>query len=83
MFKKIRVTEGNKALDVYVPKTNDRSEAKDLEDFAIGKTKEDFKNKEIFNRNKPKVDPAEAKAILKEAQDYARRKSESVNKKYF
>jgi hypothetical protein len=49
-FKKITVTEGKKSLDVYVPKTDDRIEAHDLEQFAVEKTKEDLKTKEIFNR---------------------------------
>ena len=83
MWKKIRVEEGSKKLDVYVPNTKDRSEAKDLEDFAIGKTKEDFRNKEIFNRQKKAVDKAEAKEILKEAQSYAERRKESPNPRYF
>jgi hypothetical protein len=82
LFKKIRVEEGNKALDVYVPDTNDRIEARDLEDYAIGKTKEDFKTKEIFNRNKKPVDKQEAKSILKEAQAYAQRRAEGRRKFY-
>jgi hypothetical protein len=83
VFKKIHVTEGNKALDVYVPDTNDRSEAKDLEDYAIGKTKEDFKTKEIFNRKKQIVSKEDARQQLKEAQAYAEHKKNSVNKRVF
>ena len=82
MFKKIRVEEGDKKLDVYVPATNDRIEAKDLEDFAIGKTKEDFKTKEIFNRNKKPVNPVEAAAILKDAKAFQERKRAGT-RKYF
>ena len=82
MFKKIRVEDGGKKLDVYVPNTDDRIEAKDLEDYAIGKTKEDFKTKEIFNRTKKAVDKDEAKATLREAQEFARRRSEGT-RKYF
>lgn len=82
MFKKIRVEEGNNKLDVYVPNTDDRIEAKDLEDFAIGKTKEDFKTKEIFNRNKKPVDPAEARATLKEAQAFKARKEAGTKRFY-
>ncbi len=83
MFKKIRVEDGNKALDVYVPETNDKIEARDLEQYAIGKTKEDFKNKEIFNRKKQAVSKEDAKEQLKEAQAYARHKSETVNRRLF
>jgi hypothetical protein len=79
-FRKIRVEEDGKALDVYVPNTDDRIEKKDLEDYAIGKTKEDFKNKEIFNRKKNVIDKKEAASILKEAQAFRLRKG---SKKYF
>jgi len=82
VFKKIRVEEGDKKLDVYVPATNDRIEAKDLEDFAIGKTKEDFKTKEIFNRNKKPVNPVEAAAILKDEKSFQERKRAGT-RKYF
>jgi hypothetical protein len=80
VFRKIRVENDKNKIDVYVPETNDPIEARDLEQHAIGSTLEDFKTKEIFNRNKPKVDPAEAKATLKEAQEFARR---GGAKKYF
>ncbi len=80
LWKKIRVEEGEKKLDVFVPDNVDRIEARDLEDYAIGKTKEDFKNKEIFNRKKKVVDKHEVAEILKEAQTYGDRKG---SKKYF
>ncbi len=82
-WKKIKVEEGGKSLDVYVPNTNDRIEAKDLSDYAIGKTKEDLRNKAIFNRKKEAVSKEDAKEALKEAQAYAKRKQESCNKRLF
>jgi hypothetical protein len=82
VWKKIRVTEDKKALDVFVPNTDDRIEAKDLEDYAIGKTKEDFKTKEIFNRKRESVDKREAAEILKEAKAYSERKAAGTKKYY-
>jgi hypothetical protein len=82
MFKRIKVTEGTKSLDVYVPETDDVIESRDLMDFAIGKTRDDLKHKDIFNRNKKPPDPAEAKATLKEAQAFAQRKSEGRRRFY-
>jgi hypothetical protein len=82
MFKVIKVVESGKSLDVFVPEVEDRSEAKDLMDFAIGKTKEDLRNKEIFNRNKKPPDPAEAAATLKEAQAYRERKQAGTKRFY-
>ncbi len=80
MWRKIRVTEKDKSLDVYIPKTEDKHEAKDLEDFAIGKTKEDLRNKEIFNRvKKPMRDAAE---FLKDVKAFDDRKK-SGSRKYF
>ncbi len=82
MFRKIKVTEGDKSLDVYVPKTNDRHEAKDLEDFAIGKTKEDLRNKEVFNRKRKQVDKKEVAEYLKDVKAFDDRRK-SGSKKYF
>jgi hypothetical protein len=82
MFKKIKVTEGTKSLDVYVPETDDVIESRDLMDFAIGKTRDDLKHKEIFNRNKKPPDKEEAKATLKEAQEFAQRRSEGRRRFY-
>jgi hypothetical protein len=81
-WKKVKVTEDKKSLDVYIPEVEDRSEAKDLMDFAIGKTKDDLRHKEIFNRNKKPADPAEAKAVLKESQEFNQRKSEGRKRFY-
>lgn len=82
MFRKIKVTEGNKSLDVYIPKTDDRIEAKDLEDFAIGKTKEDFKTKEIFNRKRKQTDKKEVAEYLKDVKAFDDRRKAGT-RKYF
>ncbi len=82
MWNKIKVTEGDKSLDVYIPKTEDRHEAKDLEDFAIGKTKEDLRTKEIFNRKRKQIDKKEAAEYLKDVKAYDDRKK-SGTRKYF
>ncbi len=82
IWKKIKVTEDEKSLDVYVPNNVDHIEAKDLEDYAIGKTKEDFKNKEIFNRKKKTIDKKEAAAILKDYKKFSERRK-AGSKRYF
>ena len=82
IWKKIKVTEENKSLDVYVPNTDDRIEARDLEQFAVEKTKDDLRNKWIFNRKKKMIDKEEARETLKEARAYGERKR-SGTKKYF
>ncbi len=82
MWRKIKVIEGNKSLDVYIPKTEDRIEARDLEQFAIGKTKEDLRTKEIFNRKKKAIDKKEAAEILKDAKAFDDRRKAGT-RKYF
>jgi hypothetical protein len=82
MFRKIKVTEGNKSLDVYVPKTDDRIEARDLEQFAIGKTKEDLRTKEIFNRKRKQTDKKEVAEYLKDVKAYDDRKRSGTKRFY-
>jgi hypothetical protein len=85
VVKKITVTENGKSQDVVIGMTqteaNDRSFVDYMIEAQTEKTKDSLRKQPVKEINPVKRE--ELAGQLKEMQEYRRRKSESVNRRYF
>jgi hypothetical protein len=80
-WQSVNVEENGREMEVLIPDMGDRSETKDLTDFAIGKTKEDLRKK--VDKEPMFKDKKDKAAFLKDIKKFDDRRKSDHPRKYF